>query len=293
MYTEILVPLDGSPLAEEVLPYAQLLATTFQIPIELLCIVDPETVNADMIGGLESAWAESSSYLEGIARSLTGRLPVKCTIEKGDPATNIVAAAAARTNPLIAMSTHGRSGVQRWLLGSVAEKTVQGTTHPLLLVRARRKQTHGNAGSLRKLLVPLDGSLVAEQVLPHVSHLAKTMGLEIVLLRAYEVHVRGHSPRMRQIRETVKEAAQMYLDEKAGQLRADGVASVSCRVERGDAAARIVRMARELPDNFIAMGTHGRSGVSRWVLGSVTSRIVRHSSDPVLVIPAAGDGGAD
>jgi len=288
MYTEILIPLDGSPLAEEVLPYAELFATAFEIPMELLCIVDPETVSTEGSDALENACTESSSYLEGIARSLTGRVPVQCTVEKGDPAERI-AAAAARTNPLIAMSTHGRSGVQRWLLGSVAEKTVQATAHPLLLIRARRKQARGNGVTLRKLLVPLDGSPVAEQVLPYVSYLAKTMGFEVVLLRAYEVHLRGHSHRMRQIRETVKDSAQAYLDDKARALKAEGVASVTCRVEQGDAAARIVRVARELPDDLIAMSTHGRSGVRRWVLGSVTSRIVRHSNDPVLVIRAVSD----
>jgi nucleotide-binding universal stress UspA family protein len=123
MYTEILIPLDGSPLAEEVLPYAQLFATAFEIPMELLCVVDPETVSAEGSDALENACRESSSYLEGIAGSLTGRVsvPVHRTVEKGDPAERIAAAASARKNPFIAMSTHGRSGVQRWLLGSVAE----------------------------------------------------------------------------------------------------------------------------------------------------------------------------
>ena len=122
-------------------------------------------------------------------------------------------------------------------------------------------------------------------MLPHVSYLAKTMGLKVVLLRAYKVHVKGQSPRMRQIRETVRDAAQVYLDEKARKLNAEGIASVSCRVEHGNATERIVRVARELPDSLIVM-SHGRSGLRWLVLGSVTSRIVRHASNPVLVIRA-------
>lgn len=146
MYSEILIPLDGSSLAEEVLPYAQLFATAFEVPMELLCVVDPETVSAEGSDAVANACRERSGYLEGIARSLTGGLsvPVHCTVEKGDPAERIAEAASARKNPVIAMSTHGRSGVHRWLLGSVAEKTVQGAAHPLLLIRARGKQASKN-----------------------------------------------------------------------------------------------------------------------------------------------------
>jgi nucleotide-binding universal stress UspA family protein len=290
MYTEILVPLDGSPIAEQVLPYARLFATTFGIPIELLCVVDPEMVHSHGTATVEGACAESLKYLEGVPLALTGQPPSQCTIERGNPAEKIVAVAAVRKDALIAMSTHGRSGVQRWLLGSIAEKTVQTTTHPLLLIRGREKRGHEGDVTLSKLLVPLDGSSVAEQVLPHVVYLAKTMGLEVILLRAYEVHVRGQSVRMRQIGETVKQAAQVYLDETAQRLKAQGVEAISLRIEHGNAADRIVSVAQELSDNFIAMSTHGHSGVRRWVLGNVTSRIVRHSNDPVFVIRATSGG---
>jgi nucleotide-binding universal stress UspA family protein len=144
--------------------------------------------------------------------------------------------------------------------------------------------------ALKKVLVPLDGSALAEQVLPHITTLAKNMMLEVVLLRAYDVP--GNMPQMHQITEIVRDASRAYLEEKVRLLGDEGLEKVSyLLLPKGKAAGRIVDIARETPDNFVAMCTHGRSGIGRWVLGSVTDGVVRHCGDPVLIIRAEAESG--
>jgi len=143
MYTRMLIPLDGSKVAEQVLPYARFLAKALTIPVELLEVVDPEAlallsnpkqgryVDTILAEGMES----SKNYLETIGRSFQGA-KVKSLVEKGKAEDVVIEKAAADKNTLIVMATHGRSGIQRWLLGSVADKVLHGATNHLFLVRA-------------------------------------------------------------------------------------------------------------------------------------------------------------
>jgi len=145
---------------------------------------------------------------------------------------------------------------------------------------------------LKTVLVPLDGSPLAEFVLPYVAGMATEMKLEVGLVQAYSVptedhllgEAEGYLPDIEQLMEMLKEEAKDYLDKKVQQLWAEGVKRVSCKLLVGEAAGKIIDLARVIPDNLVAMCTYGRSGIGRWVLGSVTDRVVRHSGDPVLVI---------
>jgi nucleotide-binding universal stress UspA family protein len=214
----------------------------------------------------------------------------------GNPAGKIVELAAAQPDILIAMATHGYSGLQRWLLGSVAEKVLHLATNPLLLVRP--KGENSGEARLSTVLVPLDGSELAEKVLPTVTGVAIGLKLKAVLVRVlgrifFEppepvLPVFGtHIPNQKEIWAEASAAATEYLDEKVAQLRAAGLADVSSVLIDGSAegaAGGILDLARKTPDTLVAMSTHGRSGLGRWVIGSVTERVVRHSSNPVLVI---------
>jgi nucleotide-binding universal stress UspA family protein len=142
-------------------------------------------------------------------------------------------------------------------------------------------------------VVPLDGSRLAETVLPHVIELAKKLGLEIVLARAYQPPLSAYAgadapyiPNRDALLTLVKEEAGAYLDAKVNELKANGIEKVSSISMFGSGADEIIDLGRNTPDNLIAMCTHGRSGVNRWILGSVTEKVVRHSGDPVLVIRA-------
>jgi nucleotide-binding universal stress UspA family protein len=301
MYTKILVPLDGSELAEGVLPYVRSLAGELKLPVTLLQVIDPETISifsAPHIGRYFDTVAaalkdESNAYLKKVAYSLATLPKVDCAIEMGQPPETIVAKAAEDRGILIAMATHGRSGIQRWIMGSVADKVLHATSNHLLLVRPRGEPTMINqAAPIKSIVIPLDGSGLAETILPHAIELAQKLEAEIILLRAYTLPASIDSitdeyvPNFEELNAQLRSEAKDYLDAKVQELKGKGIDKVSGILVAGHGAAEIIDFAKKTPDNIVAMCTHGRSGVGRWVLGSVTERVVKNSGDPVLVIRA-------
>ncbi len=299
MYSRMLIPLDGSQTAENVLPYARLLARTLQIPVELMEVIDiagvATHISAQKGRHLDTLMAElehkSEDYLKKVAESFSG-VSVTCTVEKGRPENAIIEKAAPDKRAFIAMATHGRSGISRWLLGSIAEKVLRGAQNPLLLVRASEEgQTEGEA-NIKSIIVPLDGSELAESVLPTAVNVARLLNLEVILLRAYELPAAAYYgnedylPNYEALKSLGKEEVQAYLDAKAAAIKASGLEKVSAVLLEGPGPNEIIGYARQIPNALVAMCTHGRSGVQRWVLGSVTEKVVRHSGDPVLVVRA-------
>jgi nucleotide-binding universal stress UspA family protein len=301
MHTRLLIPLDGSKTAEKVLPYARFLAGKLKLTVELLQAIEVVEIGKRLAPDkaqflntvLENVARRSEQYLKEVAGIFTG-VDVKCTVEKGIAGEVIIDKAAADKGTLISMATHGRSGIERWLLGSVAEKVLHGATNPLLLIRAKEgAKTEGEA-NLRSVIVPLDGSELAEQVLPTVTELAKQLNLEVVLFRAYTMPISAlavdpegyYVVPDEQLISALRDEALAYLEKKTEAMKKLGVEKVSYIAEYGLAADEIISLARKTPDDLIAMCTHGHSGVKRWVLGSVTETVVRHSGDPVLVIRA-------
>jgi nucleotide-binding universal stress UspA family protein len=132
---------------------------------------------------------------------------------------------------------------------------------------------------------------MAEKVLPHVADVAKKMGLEVIFLRAYAlppaISADEYGTYGEELVNQLEAEAKEYLMTKVSEFEQQGVKEVSSVVDIGFGAEEITAVARKTPDNFIAMCTHGRSGFTRWALGSVTERVVRHSGDPVLIIRSA------
>jgi nucleotide-binding universal stress UspA family protein len=300
MYSAILVPLDGSKTAEKVLPYARYLAGKFKVSVELLAVVDVVEIASHMTSEkvrfldtiIEDAVQHSTTYLRGVGTTITGT-DVRCSVEKGRAEETIIEKAANDKAMLITMATHGRSGLNRFLLGSVAEKVLRGTVNPILLIRAAGEAKSEGEAMLKSIIVPLDGSELAEAVLPAVADLAKELDIEIELFRSYHVPYNVYSGdegfyavNYEELLAGVRDEAVEYLETKAADLKRLGVAKVQCVTKEGLAADEIISLGRETPDNLIAMSSHGRSGVRRWMLGSVTEMVVRHSGDPVLVIRA-------
>ncbi len=295
MYTRMLIPLDGSKLAEQALPYARFLARALSIPVQLLQAADPEALalltDPDHSRYADTIWADKvrigKDYLEGIARSFRGA-PVQCAVEKGVAEDVIIDRAAADKNTLIVMATHGRSGIQRWLLGSVADKVLHGSSNHMLLVRASEEGKTDGEAVVKAVVVPLDGSALAEQALPYVEEMAKKIALKVIFLRAYALSpaLTGdeYGTYMEELMNQMESEAREYLTTKATEAKQKGLSDVASVVKFGYGAEEIISLARETADNIVAMSTHGRSGVRRWVLGSVTERVVRHSGDPVLII---------
>jgi len=288
MYNKISVPLDGSKLAEQILPYVRALAAPFDIPVDLFTVSDPEA--------RPPFWPPQAGkgYLQGI-REKYFPSPARAAIhvEIGVPADVIVERDRTEAGCLIALATHGMSGIRRWLIGSVASKVVQRAVNPLLLIRPVEGVDPATPVKLTTVIVPLDGSALAEKVLRHVVALAKDLKSEVQLIRMYQLppnaYVVGDGVMVQgpgQYREEMQKEAELYLEGKVDQLRAEGLDNVIATAIEGEAAGEIVDIALRTERNLIAMCSHGRSGIGRWLLGSVTEKVVQHSKDPVLVIRA-------
>jgi nucleotide-binding universal stress UspA family protein len=269
------------------------LARRLKLSIEFFRVIEAPEATPERPAG------EAGEYLEELARTFTEVASVKCTIGVGNPATAIIDASGAEPNALVAMATHGSSGIQRWLLGSVAEKVLHAATSDVLLVRPN-EQDSGIEAMLDTVLVPLDGSGLAGEILPTVARIVAALQLKTVLVHVMPrlnisppdafIPAFGMSPPMQnQIWREQRSAANNYLIDREEQLRSAGVPDVSSLLIEGyagSAAGEIIDLARETSNVLIAMSTHGQSGIERWLIGSVTERVVRHSDKPVLVIRA-------
>jgi len=299
MYSKVLVPLDGSKTAENVLPLARCFARSLQIPVELLAVVDLAEIGrhlaadqASMIRTLvDDTTRRFGDYLERVAKNFpVGQ--VQHLVRHGNAAEAIIEAAAADKQTLIAMATHGRSGLDRWLLGSVAEKVLRAAANPTLAVRAKEENPTWEMATLKRIIVPLDGSELSERILPYVEGLAKNLDLEVNLIGVYGGPlVAGgsgeglySSGQINSLITTIRAETVAYLTMKTDELKQKDLKKVSFSAKEGLAADEIIATAQEIPDTLIAMCTHGRSGVQRWMLGSVTETVVRHSDVPVLVV---------
>ena len=301
MYTQMLVPLDGSNTAEKVLPYARYFVGKFKIPVQLLAVIDiaemATHISADRYRFvdtmIEDGVRSSENYLRKVAKTFPGA-EVNCTVEKGRADEVIIEKGKTDTGMLVTMATHGRSGLDRFLLGSIAEKVLRGTANPLLLVRAPREAKLETEATLKSIIVPLDGSELAEKVLPMVAGVASKLDLEVILFRAYHIpytrYVNNESyyagVNFSELIASARHESNRYLEEKTAEVKTLGVNKVKYVSKEGVASDEIIALGRETPDNLIAMCSHGRTGMERWVLGSITETVVRHSDEPVLVVRA-------
>jgi len=217
----------------------------------------------------------------------------------GSPAEEIVRYVDKNNIDLILMATHGRSGVNRWAMGSVAYKVLRASRVPVWLVRAgMSKEVAEDRLATRTILVPLDGSKLAELVLPHVEALAKQWAdgqVEVILLRVCEPPVisADYPPTMplsweeHMALETTKckLVSRPYLAEVEKRLKDAGL-KVRQDVPLGNAAEAIIDYSQKHQASLIAMITHGRSGISRWVYGSVAEKVMLGTFTPVLLVGA-------
>ena len=297
MYTKMLIPLDGSKTAEKVLPYARYLVGKLRIPVELLAASDMAEMASHIPAEkaplfesiIEDSVRNSAGYLRGVASTFRDA-DVKCTVEKGRADAVIVEKGRGDTGMLICMATHGRSGLDRFLLGSVAEKVLRAAANPLMLVRATEEAKSEAEAALKSMIVPLDGSELAESVIPMVAEVANKLQLEVILFRAYHIPYYAYAGDETsfvvdydELLVGVRDEATEYLEKKVAEVKKLGVKKVTFVTEEGFAADKIIALGRKTPDNLIAMCSHGRTGVKRWVLGSVAETVVRHSGDPVLI----------
>jgi nucleotide-binding universal stress UspA family protein len=298
MYKRMLLPLDGSELAEVALPYAKGISSRFGLEVLLLHVTgrgDGESLP------LHQAYVDrtSESLKAGIAELKGGGQPatVRGEVAAGYPADEILRYASENEVDLILMATHGHSGFREWMIGSVADKVLRSSAPPVLLVRAGMpRDTAYEKWSSLKMLVPLDGSDLAELVLPHVQALASSEGgpgAEVVLVgvceplvlpvvTAPETSVNWGTAADEYVAKS-KNCSEKYLSRVQRELAAAGI-KVSLEVLVGDPATEIIDYAGKKQVNLVVMATHGRSGIGRWAYGSVTHKVLHGASCPILMV---------
>lgn len=277
----ILLPLDGCPLSATAAPYAAWFARASGAQVALVHARPVTAVSAfhPEAGLIEAAQNRqrgraTSHQLRLVAEDLTRRgVTVNMSTGRGAPAVVILEVARSRCAGLIVMASRREGGLTRLLYGSVADAVLRRSTVPVVLVTARCGVAPPHSGPLR-VLVALDGSSLAEQALHHLAHWTGDVSLELVLLRTVDASDPAE-----------ENSAGSYL----AQLQLDPASvttGVVNLVEHGDTAEVILRVADEQNVDMIAMGTHGRGGLERLLLGSVTSAVLARTHLPMLLCPA-------
>ena len=289
MWERILVPLDGSNLAELAIPYAEELAVAFNSEVILLYVSESR----------ESQYRHMYQlYIKEVAGQVRERIKkraqVRTIVLAGEPAEGIINYVQRRKVGLIIMASHGRSGITAWAVGSVANKVLHATTVPVLLIKvAKLPRKVAGKQLLNRILLPLDGSEAGEAAVSYVQELSKRLESEVILVGVVPTgeHVRtigglDYILFPEQDLELVKAEAREYLDKVYQRLTGGkGTVRVTLKVG-GDVAQEIIKFAKRANASLIAISSHGRSGIEKWVFGSIASKVVEASKTPILLVRA-------
>lgn len=302
MFKHLLVPLDGSRLAEAALAAAAYLSKTLGARVTLIHAIEhgaPQEIHGEQH---LSNPIEASAYLDEVAaRSFSPGVRVKQhvhTAEVEDVARSIVEHANELGPDLVVMCTHGQGGLRTWLLGSIAQQVIALGLTPVLLI-----QPDGAAATpafaCRRLLVPVDGNTDHEQGLVVAGALARACTADIQLLMVVPTLATlpgEHGTTARLLPgatsawlDMSEEAAMAYLQAKVMTMQTSGVLATA-EVYRGDPAGAIVRTARRMQSDVIIMGTHGKSGMDAFWSGSVATQVSSRSRVPMLLVPVREPG---
>jgi nucleotide-binding universal stress UspA family protein len=265
MINEILVCLDGSSLAEKVLPLARGIAyATGAILTGVKVVRDSDQI------------ARAESYMRESARRFGARIKF---VVSGDPALAILEELEKDPTTLVAITTHGRTAWSEAVLGSVAFQVIRGAKRPVILYCPLVKDANAPK-KVTTLVVALDGSDFSERIIPYAAEMAKALATRLLLIQALPLR----SPILAgPDQETVVLLESAYLHRKAAAIKQAHGIDADWEVLHGDPADAICRYLKGMPDTLLAMTTHARSAVERAVLGSVTGYCVRHGGVPLLL----------
>lgn len=302
MAAGVIVPLDGSSLGEAVLPYAKHLAAALKTDVMLVQVVEPtakelkQYAKGEKRPQLSEAGARAAqAYLDKAVGHFKGSgVAVSTKVLTGIPAVEIIGLGEKSRHAIIVMPTHGRSGIRRWLLGSVADKVIHYAVNPVLVMHPKAKVGPAGEAKLSAVVVPLDGSPVAEQSLPQVMRLARALDLRVTLLQVTPsladftkwnaTYMSAPTTELAATAEDLAKDAAKYLAGIASRLKTEGLRNIETSVLQGDAATAILAAAEGSKGSFVAMTTRGRTGLTRTLLGSTADRVVRHGGTPVLLV---------
>lgn len=303
MFDHILVPLDGSALAECVLPHVAAFATLGGARVTVARVLEPPTLAGQPRPTDALAWQlardEARAYLAGVQRELAPHdVDADTRVFEGQPAGALIGYAHDHDVDLIALSSHGQSGLLGWNLGAVGHKLLFHAKLSLLLVRAFEASVEAEPAArrrptrYRRIVVPLDGSARAECAVPPAVGLADAHGATLVLAHVVAppelccpLPPRGEEAALvARLTEANARNAQRYLDERRNEL-AGGARRVETRVARGDdRVAALHQLVDDEDADLVALGAHGATGSSRWPYGSTVLNVLAYGSTPLLVV---------
>ena len=303
-FDRILVPLDGSELAEQAIPFARAVAREAGTLIYAQVVPKAEAIHG-LTGGTVASAGEVGTMFE---QNATGDLETaaqrwqsiapnyKIAIGSGDPSETILKLATENDCDLIVIASHGRGALGRWTFGSVADRLSRTSDLPVLIIRPRDVSVDKDAiPAIGRILLPTDGSELSKSAVDEAAALGKHLGQSVVLVRSVfpEAELAPtagydavYAPEIYdELSRSLEDDARKSLDAMAQIVRDKG-AEVEILLMHGPAAQTIESVAR--PDDLIVMSSHGRSGFKRWLIGSVAEKLVRTAPCPVMLV-RAGD----
>lgn len=300
MFERILIPLDGSPRAEMILPQVSRILDREDSEVMLLRVIDlpPAIGNVSMKAVIAQEREAAQNYIHAVSLRCKERAAkVHGRIAEGPVAETILQTARTEGATMIAMSTHGRSGILRWALGSVAEKVARASHLPVFLVRSFRRSPQGDLEPLvpqelpfRRILVPVDGSPTSLAVVSSAENFALLYGSEITVLHVQPppVAIGPMFPGMEAALPAVMPSPVTSEQDEVTGPAAKRFEQAGLQVSRasvmGEPAAEILDYSSQHEMDLIAIGTHGRSGAARWALGSVAERVLHSAERPLLLV---------
>jgi nucleotide-binding universal stress UspA family protein len=299
MFTKLLVPLDGSPLAEQAIGQAAAIARASQAEIDVVLVHQPLTFGAFADAPWSAdQWNDDHRYLESIVEELVSGSSVSAThaVVRGDTVEMICQRAWDIEADLIVMTSHGRTGLSRAWLGSVADGVLRRSSIPVLVLRPVETKTDRRAAHhlFSRVLIPLDGSTLSTDILSPAFSLARCCGANVTLIRVVQpipvvtldAGIPYAFPPVAQdsgATDRLVAEAKQQLDQVANHHAGQGGTTVDTHVVvAGHVAQGIIDFARSHETDVIAMSTHGR-GSSRFLMGSVADKVLRGSGLPMLL----------
>ena len=286
MFDDVLVPTDGSDCANAAIGYAEDLAERYDATVHVLSVVDSRVL--ENAPHYESVREEHVDVVEDVAADVVDDLAdtgcdVEAAVRTAVPHTAILRYVREEDVDLVAMGTHGRTGVDRYLLGSVTEKVVRLSDVPVLTVP-------GSAdGSVtypyEEVLVPTDGSDGATAAVAPALDIASTYDARLHALSVVDTAAMGFDVRSATVMESLEAAARTAVDAVETQAEAASVQSVETAIVQDTPFRGISSYVDEHGVDLVVMGTRGHTGLERYLLGSVTEKTVRTSDVPVLTVP--------
>ena len=315
MFERILVPLDGSSVAERAIPAAARIARAFGSSVILLSVATPEVTSGKFSvpeeypkASPEDELAEANTYLRAVAQSNElSNIPTEVHTLFGPVAQTILSATQSLHADLIVMCTHGYTGFKRWRLGSVAEKVIRHAQIPVFVLPERGSEPAKAMQQAIHALVTLDGSSLSEAMLEPAASLtaglAKAASQRGTLQLMRVVDIPSGYGKFRsmvdsfydaQMRAEAKREYEQYLQTVAkrfsdGELTKYNLAVTTIVTTDPDVAEAIVQTAEQEKVDFTSMATHGRGGLQRWALGSITERVLHATTVPLFILMPQGD----